>query len=49
MYSDKEIIMFKKSTIYDLLQLIERDPGKTYTAEELETLMAAYIKGLEQS
>lgn len=49
MSTEKEIIMFQKSTIYDLLQLLERDPDKTYTVEELRELLAAYVKGLEQS
>ncbi len=49
MSSEKEIIMFQKSTVYDLLQLIKKEPDKTYTTEELEELFAAYVKGLEQS
>ncbi len=49
MSTEKEIIMFQKSTVYDLLQLIKEDPNKTYTVEELEQLLKAYVKGLEQS
>ena len=49
MSTEKEIIMFQKSTVYDLLQLIKQDPDKTYTVEELEQLLTAYVKGLEQS
>ncbi len=49
MSTEKEIIMFQKSTVYDLLQLIKREPNKTYTTEELEELLTAYVKGLEQS
>lgn len=49
MSTEKEIIMFQKSTVYDLLQLIEKDPNKSYTVEELRELLAAYVKGLEQS
>lgn len=49
MATEKELIMFQKSTVYDLLQLIKRDPSRTYTAEELEELLTAYVKGLEQS
>lgn len=49
MSTEKEIIMFQKSTVYDLLQLIKEDPNKTYTVEELEQLLSAYVKGLEQS
>ena len=49
MSTEREIIMFQKSTVYDLLQLIKREPNKTYTTEELEELLTAYVKGLEQS
>lgn len=49
MSTEKEIIMYQKSTVYDLLQLIEKDPDKSYTVEELRELLAAYVKGLEQS
>lgn len=49
MSTEKEIIMFQKSTIYDLLQIIKEDPNKTFTVEELEQLLNAYVKGLEQS
>ena len=49
MSTEKEILMFQKSTVYDLLQLIKADPDKTYTVEELEHLLNAYVKGLEQS
>mgnify|MGYP001061786109 FL=1 len=49
MSTEREIIMFQKSTVYDLLQLIKKDPNKTYTTDELEELLAAYVKGLEQS
>lgn len=48
MPSEKEIIMMQKATVYDLLQIIKAEPDKTYTAEELEKILAAYIKGLEQ-
>lgn len=40
--------MFQKSTVYDLLQLIKKDPNKTYTTDQLEELLTAYVKGLEQ-
>lgn len=49
MATEKEILMFQKSTVYDLLQIIEKDPSKTYTPAELKELLAAYVKGLEQS
>lgn len=49
MSTEKEILMFQKSTVYDLIQIIEKNPNKTYTTEELKELLAAYVKGLEQS
>lgn len=49
MSTEKEIIMFQKSTVYDLLQLIKKNSDKTYTVEELEELLTAYVRGLEQS
>ena len=48
MPSEKEIIMMQKATVYDLLQIIKANPDKSYTAEELEDILAAYIKSLEQ-
>jgi hypothetical protein len=49
MSTEKEILMFQKSTVYDLLQIIEKNPDKTYTTAELKELLTAYVKGLEQS
>lgn len=48
MPTEKEIIMMQKATVYDLLQIIKSEPNKSYTAEDIEKIMAAYIKGLEQ-
>lgn len=35
----------RKAMAYDLLQIFKAEPDKTYTPEELEQLVAAYIKG----
>ena len=48
MSSEKEIIIVQKATIYDLMRIIKGNPDKTYTAEELEQLLHAYIQGLEK-
>ena len=48
MPSEKELIMYQKSTVLDLLQIIKRGTSETYTKEELEDIMMAYVKGLEQ-
>ena len=49
MSTEREIIMFQKSTVYDLLQLIKKDPNKTYTTDELEEMWTAFVNGLVQS
>ncbi len=46
--SDKEILMIRKATMYDLLRILEKKPNKTYTDEELVEIIDAYIAGLEQ-
>ena len=38
----------QKAMAYDLLRLLKEAPGKTYTYEELERLIDAYISGLKQ-
>ena len=48
MASEKEIVMFQKSTVYDILQILKQNPEKAYSLEELEKLLTAYVKGLEQ-
>lgn len=48
MPTEKEIVIVQKATIYDLKRLIEQNPEKTYTVEELKTILDAYITGIEQ-
>ncbi len=48
MPSEKELIMYQKSTVLDLLAIIERDPNRSYSTKELKELLMAYVKGLEQ-
>ena len=50
MPSEKELTMFQKATIYDLLKILKRNQpeGKTYSFEEIEAVADAYIEGLEQ-
>jgi len=38
----------QKAMAYDLLQILKQEPGKTYSFEELESLIDAYIKGIGQ-
>ena len=35
MPTEKEILMIQKATMYDLKKILEADPDKTYTVEEL--------------
>lgn len=48
MPSEKEIILIQKATMYDLKRILEQDPDKTYTVEELKQLIDSYIQGAEQ-
>ena len=38
----------QKAMAYDLLRILKKGPDKTYTAEELEALIDAYISGVAQ-
>ena len=38
----------QKAMAYDLLRILKQNPEKTYTAEELEKLIDAYITGAQQ-
>ena len=48
MPSEKEIVMIQKATMYDLKRIFEADPDKTYSVEELKTILDSYITGVEQ-
>ena len=41
MPSDDWSLIVQKATIYDLMRIIEEDPDKTYTQEELKKLFDA--------
>lgn len=38
----------QKAMAYDLLKIFKEDPEKSYTYDELEKLIDAYISGLKQ-
>ena len=38
----------QKAMAYDLLKIFKQNPEKTYTTEELEKLIDAYITGAQQ-
>jgi len=48
MPTEKEIVIVQKATVYDLKRIINKEPNKTYTQEELEKILDAYITGAEQ-
>jgi len=48
MPTEKEIVIIQKATVYDLKRIINKEPDKTYTQEELEKILDAYITGAEQ-
>ena len=48
MPSEKETLMIQKATVYDLQKIVEKEPDKTYTTDEIKALMDAYIVGLQQ-
>lgn len=45
---EKEILVAQKAAMFDLIQILKKQPDKTYTVEELEALIVAYITGAEQ-
>ena len=48
MPSEKEILMIQKATMFDFKQILEANPDKTYTVEELKHLIDTYIAGAGQ-
>lgn len=48
MPTEKEVLLIQKATMYDLKRMLEQNPDKTYTVEELKALIDAYISGAEQ-
>lgn len=43
----KELTDSKKAMAYDLLKLLRKDTEKSYSYEELENMIDAYVEGLE--
>lgn len=44
----QESLDIKKAMAYDLLIIFKSEDGKSYTPEELEKIIQAYISGLSQ-
>lgn len=48
MPTGQESMDIKKAMAYDLLILLKADENKSYTAEDIEKIIQAYIAGLAQ-
>lgn len=48
MPTNQESMDIKKAMAYDLLIILKSDENKSYTAEEIEKIIQAYIAGLAQ-
>lgn len=48
MPSNQESMDIKKAMAYDLLIILKAEENKTYTADEIEKIIQAYIAGLSQ-
>ena len=48
MPGDTEIAIIQKAAMYDLIEILEAAPEKSYTSEELKKIIRAYISGKEK-
>ena len=48
MPTEKERSDVQKAMAYDLLRILKENPDKTYTVEEMEKIIDAYITGANQ-
>ena len=48
MPTEKERLDVLKSMAYDLIIIVEKDPEKTYTAEDIKKMIKTYIAGVQQ-
>ena len=48
MPTEKEVVLIQKATMYDLKRILEQEPDKTYTVEELKQLIDSYIQSAEK-
>ena len=45
MSTEAERLDTRKAMAYDLIQILKESPEKSYTLEELEAIISAYLKG----
>jgi predicted metal-dependent enzyme (double-stranded beta helix superfamily) len=43
-----EMLIVQKAVIYDLMDILDKNPDKTYTPDEIKQLMKAYITRMSQ-
>ena len=48
MPGEAEITMIQKAAMYDLIEILETNPEKNYTSEEMKKIIRAYISGKEK-
>lgn len=48
MPGESEIKIIQKAAMFDLIEILEADPDKSYTPEELKKIIRAYISGKEK-
>ena len=48
MPGEAEITMIQKAAMYDLIEILESEPNKSYSPEELKKIIRAYISGTEK-
>lgn len=48
MPSETEIAIIQKAAMYDLIEILESAPEKSYTPEEMKKIIRAYISGKEK-
>jgi hypothetical protein len=48
MPSEDGILVVQKATVYDIKRILKENPGKTYTEDEINQILDAYIISVER-
>lgn len=48
MPTDQEITIIQKAAMFDLIEILETAPEKSYTPEELKKIIRAYLAGKQE-
>ena len=48
MPTEKEITIIQKAAMFDLIEILETAPEKSYTPEELKKIIRAYLAGKQE-